>query len=76
MSMAWEVTPDDVQQVLDKHGINRQAEEVYEFVDPNKVEDAALNGDDMDEQVQYALQNIEEQLMENGVIPQGPSLFE
>ena len=76
MSQAWEVTEEDVQTVLDKHGIQKQAEDVFDSVNPNIVEDAALNGDDMDEQVNYALQSIEEQLMEDGVIPKGPSLFE
>ena len=69
MSMAWETTVDDVQIVLEAHGIAADAQNFLdEQLDHDRVEDAALNGVEMEEQTNYAYQSIEEQLKEAGLL--------
>jgi hypothetical protein len=70
MSMAWETTEDDVQNVLNAHGLtNVDAQDFCnEQLNADRVEDAALRGNDMDTQTNYAYQSIEEQLKEAGLL--------
>lgn len=72
MSMAWETTEDDVANVLRAHGITNvnAADFCDEQLDHDRVEDAALRGNDMDTQTNYAYQSIEEQLKEAGLLDQ------
>lgn len=67
MSMAWEVTPDDVKQVLDAHGV-KFTDEIYDLVYADEVEDTLLNYTDFDNQVAVALSVIEDQLIKAEVI--------
>jgi hypothetical protein len=69
MSMAWEVTLDDIEHVLDAHGMGERAQEIYdEFDDQYRVEKAVLYFTDMDDQTAAANSEIEDILMEAGVI--------
>ena len=70
MSMAWETTEDDVANVCRAHGLtNVNAQEFCdEQLDHDRVEDAALRGNDMETQTNYAYQSIEEQLKEAGLL--------
>ena len=65
MSYAWEVTDDDIRTALKNLGvratqanINRAAD----LLDYDAVEKAALYGDELDEQAEYALKEIMDQL--------------
>lgn len=71
MSMAWETTIDDVMNVFTEDGekITREkAEEVLNNLDHDRIEKAALYGDDMLEQVKYAKIEIQKQIVEKGII--------
>lgn len=77
MSMAWEVTEDDVSIVLQKHGIvcePVQLSENHSKIDVGEVESNVLYYSDMDDQANAALCSIENQLIEQGIIP-GPKEF-
>lgn len=72
MSLAWEVTTEDVKNVLDRNNVDVND---YEFldtcmdtIDGNAVEREALRGDDMLEQSDLAEQEIERQLIDAGII--------
>ncbi len=78
MSQAWETTEDDVAQVLTAHGIRKTPEELSEIhgnLDHDQIESIVLTACNMDDQVQLMLNDIEEQLMEDGVIPKGDTKF-
>lgn len=65
MSLAWETTVEDVQNVLRRMGRKLRPESMrvlYEELDQSSIEKAALYGSDMDEQVKYAYDEIERQL--------------
>lgn len=68
MSFAWEVTPDDVQTVLDAHGVTcEDAEELFdEFIcgSSDTIEAAVLAYTDFDDQCAVALSEIEDILIE------------
>jgi hypothetical protein len=72
-SMAWETTADDVLNVLDGM-TNRlrstlmEADAVLKKLDHGKIEDAALHGNEMDEQVSYAYKEIKKQIIEGKLI--------
>ncbi len=72
MSMAWEVTKTDIRVVLGKHGIKDEGviETAWNIVcdESDTVEDAVLYYTDMDDQVYAALDEIENILIENGVL--------
>ncbi len=79
MSMAWEVTQDDIAIVLDKHEVIISDEELDTLHDlimceESRIEDAALSYDDIDDQADSALDEIENILMEEGIIV-GDKLF-
>lgn len=66
MSCAWEVTPEDVRYTLaDIDGCepdDAEVARVHRAIDCDAVEAAALHGDSMDEQVEYANQEIRRQI--------------
>lgn len=77
MSHAFEITADDVANVLSSNVLHGQwkgravkalAEELLEQLELDKVEAAALCGDDISEQTDYAHDAIAEQLVAAGVI--------
>ena len=68
MSLAWETTDTDIEQALTNlylpNGENDVAE-VFEYLNLNEVENAALYGDDMFEQTDYAIEEIENQISQH-----------
>lgn len=70
MSFAFEITSEDVLTVANdrlKLGVDEaQADKLLDDIDTKMVEDGALYGDDMDEQTEYAYEEIARQLKENG----------
>ena len=76
MSNAWETTTSDIANVLEQHGIHVdddmeewKLEEICDFqIDHELVESSALYGQDMDEQVKFAYEEIASQLKKIGVI--------
>jgi len=67
MSNAWETTIDDVENVLVSMGINgvseEKLEEITDFkIDHVAIEKAALYGESMEKQTDYAYEEIEKQL--------------
>lgn len=65
MSNAWETTTDDVLNVVHNMGKKLQdneAEEILNNLDQFAIEDAALNGNDIETQTEYAYEEIEKQL--------------
>lgn len=78
MSAAWETTTEDVATVLDAHGIEYSAEQLNEWhcdLDHDFIEDSLLNYCSMNAQTNSMLMDIEDQLMEEGVIPKGEKKF-
>ena len=73
MATAFGISVDDVENVLQKHGVTHATEDelinLLESLDVGRVEKAALAGDDMDEQTNYAMDDIALQLKENGFLP-------
>jgi len=76
MNFAWEVTIEDVQNVLTEHGMSDDAEallDLYFGAKPEndaRVEKAVLRYSDFDDQVASALDEIEAILLEATVISQ------
>ena len=76
MSNAWETTSDDVLIVLEQNGVEVSVDveewrldEIVDFqLDHEAIEKAALNGDDMEQQTNYAHDEIKKQLKRVGVI--------
>ncbi len=71
MSMAWEVTIDDVAIVLERHTINKtedEISEIYSRLNFNQIEAAVLSYTIFDSQCGAMFDEIENQLMEDGVI--------
>jgi len=65
MSNAWETTLEDVQNVIARMGKlapNRTADDIMSDLDINLVECSALCGMDIDEQTEYAYNEIEKQI--------------
>lgn len=72
--MAFEVTADDVFVVLSAAGVDTTldaCESVIDTLDLADVEQAALYGDDLDEQTEFAHQEIRDQLVHRGLIERG-----
>lgn len=72
MSLAFEITSDDVSIVLDRLDpavrarLPEDPQDVLDdIVDEDAVESAALHGDGMDEQTNYALDEIQAQLVKH-----------
>jgi hypothetical protein len=69
LSYAWEVTVDDVLLGLRRQGINvtwEQAEKIHDMIDLDHIADAALNGNDIDEQTDCATEEFYNQIFEDG----------
>ena len=73
MNTAWETTVEDVETVLNAHGLTElDADEVHGNLSHDDIEDAALFGDSTEEQTTYAYQEIEHQLITTlGHLPVG-----
>lgn len=67
MSMAWEVTADDVELVLEAHNV-KFTDDIFELVDDYEVENVVLEYTDFDDQVSAALCEIEDQLITAKII--------
>lgn len=75
---AWETTQDDVKQVLKAHKIrvsDERLKEIHDSIDHDKIEDNVLRFYNMEAQTDSMLEDIEDQLMESGVIPVGNKKF-
>jgi hypothetical protein len=71
MNNAWEVTDDDINQVLDKHGVPSNSPlraKALEVVDHDVVYNQVMNCTDIDEQANVAIAAIEEQLVDAEII--------
>jgi len=77
--MAWEVTRDDVENVLIANKVNSSmtttseewdefVDECYDLINCDEVERDVLHGETMDEQIDYANLSIYEQLVIAGKI--------
>lgn len=71
MSLAWETTDEDVANVLSRLHPSRtytvkETIQILGNLDHNKIEKAALYGNDIDEQTNYAYDEIEKQLKKMG----------
>ena len=65
MSLAWETTVEDVENVLTRMGRERiDALKIHNSLDMYAIEKAALLGDDMEEQTESASAEIERQIKE------------
>jgi len=73
MSMAWEITSDDIKQVLEEHGVTF-FDHIANMIDGAEVEATVLDYCNFDNQVDASMCNIEDQLIEAGVI-NGPKKF-
>ena len=77
MSVAWETTEDDIRTVLDRHGVKVSGErltELYDGLDLDEIESNVLRYTDMANQTSSMLDDIENHLIEEGVVS-GPKLF-
>lgn len=71
MSNAWETTTDDILNViheLGKKSDTDKVEEIYNELDLYIIEDAALQGNDIEEQTNYAYDEIKRQIVDNNLI--------
>ena len=72
MGMAFGISSDDVLLVAHRTGLNvsdEQAQEWFDGLDHDAVEKSALYGQDMDQQIDYALDEIQRQLEDLGHLP-------
>ncbi len=70
--MAFGISSDDVIAVALRRGVSlseEKAEALFDDLDHDAIEDAALAGDDMGEQTDYAFDEIERQLEAAGELP-------
>lgn len=75
MSIAWEVTVEDIEKVLDAHNSEKDADDVYDTFTQNlRVEKAVLWYQNFDDQMEASLDEIEDILIEEKVI-EGPKFF-
>jgi len=79
MSLAWETTTEDLKTVLDAHGVSNSETELEdwldEHIDTDLIEENLLYYTDMEIQTDSMLSDIEDQLMEAGVIPKNDKKF-
>jgi len=71
MSYAWETTEDDILNVVHDMGKKADEDKVHDIdnlLDHFAIEDAALNGDSMEEQTKYAYEEIKKQITEGNMI--------
>lgn len=72
MGMAFGISSDDVLLVAHRNGLNisdEQAQEWFDGLDHDAVEKSALYGQGMDQQTDYALDEVQRQLEDQGHIP-------
>jgi len=73
MSFAWEITQADIMAILQANNIadkdNATSEKILYEIDVARVQKAALRGDDINEQTQYANEEITDILQEMEIIP-------
>ncbi len=75
MSKAWEISVEDIEEILIAHGSDEDAEEVYDnFTEDLRVEKAVCWYNDRASQEQAAKDEIEDILIEKGIIEK-PKLF-
>ena len=75
--LAWETTIEDIRNVMRKHHRPvsfADASAIHDRLDHEEITKAALMGDHLDEQTDYAYGVIEEQLQAMGIIPGGRTL--
>ena len=68
---AFEITPGDVQTVADQHGVtlsDGEAEGILDELDLDAIVEGLLHYCDMDEQTTSAYDDIEDHLLQEGVI--------
>lgn len=71
MSMAWETTVEDIENVLRSHGVTmneEQVEEILESLDHAKIEKNVLRFVSMDAQSESCCSDIEDYLMDKGIV--------
>lgn len=71
MSLAFEITPDDIIRVAQTQGVELDDTTAFDWldaIDARAVEKAALYGHDLDQQIEYADQEILDQLRDAGLI--------
>jgi hypothetical protein len=68
MSLAFEITEEDVLNVLRRNNVKADPAACLGLLDTGSIEKAALYGDDIDQQTEYAYQEIEKQLKDKGAI--------
>lgn len=78
MSTAFGISVDDIKTVASERlGVqlsDERAEDLFDDINGRAVELAAMHGDEMDEQTEYAHIEIKEQLIDLGVVSQLPTL--
>jgi len=65
MSNAWEVTTEDVKNVLSQMSQNatdQEVEQIHNGLDMKEIERSALEGNDMEKQTEYAYVKIRRQI--------------
>lgn len=77
-NLGYQATEEDVENVLSSNPMMKDiaqgrpleviAAEIFLVLDMDRIEEAALMGDDLDEQTNYANDNIAEQLREQGIL--------
>ena len=68
----WEITDEDIKDVISKHGLPCDVQAINlarEFLNEDAIANGVLYFTDMDDQIQSALEDIETQLIEAGIIP-------
>jgi len=76
--LSWETTNDDLKTVLERHGIivnKERLEEIGDLLNADDIAQAAICGDDIDEQTNYAYGEIESQLIEAKILPADAERF-
>lgn len=71
LSYGWEMTDTDLRHVLHAHDLHPDPEALASIrneIDEGVVEEAALGYNDMSDQSDSALQEIEQQLFDNGIL--------
>lgn len=71
MSDAWEVTEEDVENVLASHELKVSAKKIFDEIvsdEADRIEDAVLYYDGFEDQVNASYSEIEDILIENKII--------
>jgi len=71
MNLGWEVTESDLAIVLNAHSVKhtpKKLEKLYSELDFDSIEDGVFNYTSFDNQVSSMLSDIEDQLIETGIV--------